>query len=433
MNRCWRVVFVLAAGLWPVAAPAAGGTLRVTVDEAVALALEANYDVREARERLAENEGRIQEARSEVLPHLSLQADYSRSYDESILDTLEGFIAPEQRDRYGVRASVNQLLFSWGKATGGIEAARLAKIRAEYDLAAARRQVKLAVHQAFYDLLLRQRLVEVARERLDQRQRQLDVAAKRFDAGVVNELEVVRARVDVANARPAVSRAENRVRQAVTRLNNLLARDQGAPLEARGELRYSAEPAPDLDEVVQRALARRPEMASLRQAREIADKELGIARAENKLNVYLQGEYGYATQEFQNLGPDREVWVAGVRFDWPLFDGGRTRGRVAQTASRARAVDIALQRLAQSVALEAKVALDDLREAEEVLAASSLNIEQARKALDLAETSYRYGVATALDVTNAQFGLTTALVNHAQSTHDAVLARARLLAVMDDL
>ena len=85
------------------------------------------------------------------------------------------------------------------------------------------------------------------------------------------------------------------------------------------------------------------------------------------------------------------------------------------------------------MALEAKVALDDLREAEEVLAASSLNIEQARKALDLAETSYKYGVATSLDVTNAQLGLTTALVNHAQSTHDAVLARARVLAVMNDL
>ena len=53
--------------------------------------------------------------------------------------------------------------------------------------------------------------------------------------------------------------------------------------------------------------------------------------------------------------------------------------------------------------------------------------------MELAETSYRYGVATALDVTDAQLSLTVARVDHAQALHDYMVAKARVLSVMDEL
>ncbi|GAB4273631.1 MAG: hypothetical protein Kow0092_28960 [Deferrisomatales bacterium] len=430
-----RRLLLLAVCFVAVAAAPAGaqGPTRLTLTAALEEALAHNFDVLRAQEKLAQLEGRVQEVKSRVYPQLGLESSYRRVYDESILDTLEGFIPPEVRPNYSLRATANQLLFSWGKVSTAIEIARDSLTQGELELDSARRQVKLDVHEAFYDLLLARRLVEVAEQTLAQRERQLDVARKRFEAGVVNEFEVIRARVDVANATTPVIQARNRVRQARDRLNNLLARPQGSPLEPEGRLEYRPLEALTLDEVVDRAVRRRPELSALRVGREIARKNLKIARAEDKLEVNLTAEYGYSAEKFEDLNANRERWVAAVVMSLPLFDGWRTRGRVAQASSQVRDAEIAVRQLAEAVALEAKAALDGLREAEEIIRATRLTTGQAEKALELAEASYQYGVATFLDVTDAQLGLAVAQRDHAQALRDYMVAKARVLAVMNEL
>lgn len=434
MTRRHAGIFLLLLVL-PVAASAAaqdeGG---LTLEQAVSMALASNHEVLRARERLFRQEGQIQEVKSQLYPQVGLEGSYRRSYDESLLDSgIGAFVDPEVADTWVAKTTLRQLLFSWGKASTAVEIAEALLRQTSQDVAGSERSVVLRVHEAFYDLLLTQRLVEVAEERLAQRERVLDVAQKRFSAGVVNEFEVIRARVDVANARTPVIQARNRVRQAKAALNNLLAREQTEPVEARGELAYVPLEPLTLEQVVERAVARRPELASLRVAQEIAEKNLAIARAEDKPQVNLDAEYGLATQHFEQLGPNRERWGAGVSLSFPLFDGWRTRGLVAQARSEARDADLAAAQLRQVITLEAKVALDDLAEAEEIIRASSLNIEQAQKALELAETSYRYGVAILLDVSDAQLALTVAQIDHAGSLRDYMLAKARVLSVMYQL
>jgi HAE1 family hydrophobic/amphiphilic exporter-1 len=409
-------------------------TDRVTLEQAVQVALRQNHDVLRARQALARLDGQIEVVTSDVYPQVGLEADYFHSYDESILDTDFGdFVAPEHLDTYGIRGTLNQLLFSWGKASTAIEISRDSRQRAEDDLSGTVRRVKLQVHEAFYALLLDQRLVEVARLRLEQRRRQLAVAQKKFAAGVVNEFEVVRARVDVANAEPPVIRTENQVRQDISRLNNLLARGQRAPLAAAGELAY--EPLDDLtrEQVVERAVSRRPELKSLRTSKAIAEKALKIARAGNKPEVHLAGQYGWQADTPGELGINREKWAAGVAMTMPLFDGWRTRGRVAEASSDLLDIGIATSQLEDTIVLQATVVLDDLREARDIIDSTTQNIGQAEKALELAETSYRYGVATALDVTDAELSLSVARTDHARALHDFMVARARTLSVMDDL
>ncbi|MHB8764972.1 MAG: TolC family protein [Deferrisomatales bacterium] len=420
---------VLLALLTAAPAPPAAA---LTLDAAVAEALRRNHEVLRAREGLSARLGRVDEARSPLYPQVNLEGSYRRSLDESVLDSFSGFIEPEATHNYGLRTTASHLLFSWGRVSTAVEVAVDGLTQGRHQVASSERRLKLEVHEAFYGLLLARRLVEVAEERLAQRERHLDVARKRFEAGVVNEFEVVRARVDVANARTPVILARNRVRQAQARLNNLLARPQDTPLEPDGQLERVRLPL-TLEGTVERAVERRPELAALRVGREIAEKNLRIARAEDKPRVSLQGEYGFATQEFEHLNPSRERWGVGLVASMPLFDGWRTQALVAQAVSGVRDVELAADQLRQAIYLEAKVALDALEEAEEIIEASSLNIDQAEQALRLAETSYRYGVATALDVGDAELGLTAARTDHARALHDHQVARARVRSVMDDL
>jgi outer membrane protein TolC len=406
---------------------------RITVGEAVTEALEKNYQVLRSREQLSRLRGQVTEVRSQRFPQLELQSSYLRRYDETVLDRLDGFISPEPTNDYSVRASLDQLLFSWWRVANSIDIAVASLSRGDREVASTEREVKLRVHEAFYSLLLANRLVEVASETLAQRERQLDVAQKRFDAGVVNEFEVIRARVDVANAQPRVVQTQNAVRQAQARLNNLLARDQSAPIEPEGQLEYVPLETLSLEEVTARAIERRPELAALRVNQQIAEKDLEIARAGDKPEVTLQADYGYASEDFENLNANREVWAAGVFVRVPLFDGWRTRGQIAQASSQLRDSRIALDQLRESISLEAKVSLDELTDSEQVIPATRLNITQAEKALELAETSYRYGVATFLDVTDAQLSLTVAQTDYARALHAYMSAKARVLSVMDEL
>lgn len=423
------VAFALA-GATPAPAESGGG---LTVESAAAEALEKNYDVLRSREQLSRLRGQVTEVRSQVFPQVDLRSRYFRSYDETILDRLDGFLSPEPTNDYSVRANLDQLLFAWGRVSNAIDISVASLSRGDRDVASTEREIKLRVHEAFYGLLLATRLVEVASETLAQRERQLDVAQKRFEAGVVNEFEVIRARVDVANARPRVVQTQNAVRQTRARLNNLLARDQSAPTEIDGQLEYVPLEALTLEEVTRRAVERRPELAALRVDRQIAEKGLEIARAGDKPEVNLQADYGYAAEEVENLNANREVWAIGVLLRMPLFDGWRTRGQTAQASSQLRDSQIAIDQLQEAIALEAKVSLDDLTDAEQVIPATRLNITQAEKALELANTSYRYGVATFLDVSDAQLSLTVAQTEYATALHAYMRAKARVLSVMDEL
>ncbi len=406
---------------------------RITVGEAVTEALEKNYQVLRSREQLSRLRGQVTEVRSQRFPQVELQSSYLRRYDETVLDRLDGFISPDPTNDYSIRASLDQLLFSWWRVANSIDIAVASLSRGDREVASTEREVKLRVHEAFYSLLLANRLVEVASETLAQRERQLDVAQKRFEAGVVNEFEVIRARVDVANAQPRVVQTQNAVRQAQARLNNLLARDQSAPIDPEGRLEYVPLETLTLEEVTARAIERRPELAALRVNQQIAEKDLEIARAGDKPEVTLQADYGYASEDFENLNANREVWAAGVFVRVPLFDGWRTRGQIAQASSQLRDSRIAIEQLRESISLEAKVSLDELTDSEQVIPATRLNITQAEKALELAETSYRYGVATFLDVTDAQLSLTVAQTDYATALHAYMRAKARVLSVMDEL
>ncbi len=432
--RVPRLALLIACTLALSGPAAAQEEGRLTIDQAVAMALRDNHDVLRAREQLNRRMGQIQEVKSQVYPQVGLQSSYQRSYDESSLDSaFSDFIRPEVTDNYALKTTLHQLAFSWGKVSAAVDVAQSSLAQAREDLAGTERTVKFSVHDAFYQLLLSEKLVEVAEERLAQRERVLDVAQKRFEAGVVNEFEVIRARVDVANARTPVIQARNRVRQAKAQLNNLLARDQSAPIEADGVLEQVSLENLTLEEVVARAVAQRPELASLRIGRDIAEKNLEIARAGDKPEVNVAAEYGFATQKFEHLNADRERWAAGVTLQMPLFDGWRTRGQVAQARSQIQDVQIAAAKLRESITLEAKVALDALQEAEEIISAAKLNIEEAQKALELAETSYRYGVAILLDVTDAQLALTSARVDYATALRNYMSAKARVLSIMNEL
>lgn len=426
----FKISIIILLTLFTSSPNAGDAAVTITLEKALEMALANNTNILRAKEKFIAVNGQIQEYRSGAFPRIDAETSYFRTYDETVEDP---FYVADQVNSYSAKAVLTQTLYSGGKISAAVAAAETTLEQTEADLKIIERSIKILVYEDYYALLLAHRIVDAEIERLAQRKRHLDAAEKLLEAGAATEFEVLRARVEAANAAPLLSRAKKNVKKAEAKLKNSISMDQEISILANGGLETSRLGKINLADIIQKAVENRPEIASLKLAMKIAEKRLIAAEAEDNLNVILLAEYGWKAENLDNFGPNREAWAAGVQFSLPLFDGWSTKGKTTQASSRLRDLSLAIKQTTDSMALEARAALDDLNIADEILDAAKLTIVQAEKAVELAEIAYNNGAAAALDVSDAQLGLTAARTNYEQALYDYALAKARIQWTMNKL
>jgi len=239
--------------------------------------------------------------------------------------------------------------------------------------------------------------------------------------------------VDLENAQPAIVRARNLVVTLRERLRYLLGMGD-RQVDARGDLAVEIAPAPDYERELARAVENRPELSDLRHRIGISEELVTIARAGDMPR--LEARAGVGWKEFQSGGyevTDGKTWIAGLFATWPLFDGMRTRGRVAQARSETNTLRIEEAQLLDAVALQVRDAVNAVQDAGEVVGAIADTVGQAERLLSLAEKGYEYGVKTKLEVDDAQLNLSQAKGSLARSRRDYLVANAALLRAVGTL
>ncbi|HAM34245.1 MAG TPA: hypothetical protein DCP41_12365 [Deltaproteobacteria bacterium] len=227
------------------------------------------------------------------------------------------------------------------------------------------------------------------------------------------------------NAGPEVIRTENLIRISRERLRFLLGRD-GREVDAKGDLSVVVGDPPDIVRALETAASRRPELSDLRNRQGVARELLAIARAGNRPRLDFRGALGRQEIDYGVVDVGGNTWSAGVFASWPLFDGLRTRGRVAQAGSDVRTLRIEEEQLLDAIALEVRDAVNAVREAGEIVNALAGTVSQADRLVALAEKGYEYGVMTRLDVDDAQLNRSRALGNLARARRDYLVAGAAL-------
>jgi outer membrane protein TolC len=270
----------------------------------------------------------------------------------------------------------------------------------------------------------------VIRTNVGSKQTHLDYARNRRAAGVATELEVLRAEVDVENARAEATRAENDVSGARALLNTVMLRPTSTPVTPTDNLAVVPFVS-EFDAAVNEALRARPELQLLRTQERVQTLLIDVAAADAKPSVEFNGSYGFAVRRPRNLfDPNFSRWSAGINLRFPLFDGWRTKGRVAQAAAQRNTVTQQIAALENQVRLEVQSAFDALALANRTIEAAELNVAQARRATEMTEANYKLGAATQLDVVDAQQSLRQAENIRNQALYNHANARATLRFVM---
>lgn len=422
-RRC--VVILFAVFLIPAASFGADNAVKLlTLDEALRIASERNRDIRKASEFRRQVEGRYVEERAAALPQVTITSGISRNRDDSQKAFGGDFIPPRQETR-SAEASLSQPLYTWGQIGAGIRAARIGFATADDQLRLFRQAATRNVTAAFYDILLARELHAIAAQNLEQKLRHLDEARRKQAIGTATDYDVLAAGVAVENARPDVIRTENLIRSARERLSFLLAME-GGEVDVSGTLVSAVDPYPRYEEALASAWKNRPELSELRHRIGISKELVTVADAGDKPRLDLKAGYGWRDLDLGDAEANGKTWSAGLFFSYPIFDGLRTRGKVAQARSEVASLRIDEAKLMDSIALETRDAVNAVREAGEIVMALGGTVSQATRLLDLSEKGFEYGVKTRLDVEDAELNLRQAKGNLARARRDYLVARVNL-------
>jgi len=424
------------------AAQTAQSTVRVlTLSEALRIAAEQNRDIQKAREYRNWVQGKYLEERASALPQATFSASLLRNYDDSQNELFKSFMPSSdsgstsstgigdifggRQDVRSAQFTVKQVVFTWGQVGAAVRAAKLGFEFSDAQLRRFRQTVARDVTTAFWDVLAARELEAIVKQDLAQKERLLAETTKRQSAGTATDFDVLAAQVAVENARPAVIRGQNTVRIARDRLGFLLA-DTSHDVDVDGTLGTAPESLPAYADALATALKSRPELVEIDSTRGIYGELATIAGAGDKPRLDFSASWGKRSLGLKTLSSSGTTWNAGLFATIPLFDGSRTKGRVAQARSDLASITIDGVKLREAIALEVRTAVNAVGEATEIMTALAGTVKQAERLLFLAEKGFELGVKTRLEVQDAELNRSVARANLARAQRDYRVARVNL-------
>ena len=333
----------------------------------------------------------------------------------------------------------SQPVFTGGASTGQRKAANAGRRASDIELTAQRAQLMLDVTQAYYNTVLAARLAEIADAALTMSNDVLRQTTSARQVGSSSEFDLLRAQVARDNQIPVVLQRQNDRAVAMLRLKQMLE----IPLDDSLQLTTSID-EPDTAAIAAAGPASAVQAQVLVDERAVVRQALANVEAQQGLLRAARASYlpsisitsGYQRLYFPNEAFDfsvqaRENWTIGVSANVSLLSGGRTSGSVMMANANLREAEARLRQARELAALDTRIALSQLAQAEASWLASRGTAEQARRAYSIDQIRYREGISTQTELSNSQLLLEQAMVNRAVAARDLAVARMRLALLRD--
>jgi outer membrane protein len=406
---------------------------RLDLEYALAYALDNNFAIRQAKERIRQQEGVVLEVRSAQIPNVSAAGAYSRSAEE---------ISTNGRDyAWSMDITATQLLYSGGGVAASVKGQKLALDAAVLALKAVINDALVDVRIRFFTVLVNREKIKVQEQNIELLQRQLQDVRNRYDAGTVSNFEVLRAEVALANAQPALITARNDYRLSIEELRQALGYVAASePNVAKvpeflGTLEFKPTSF-ELRSALSTAREQRPDLLRLTRLAEAAEQGIISSRSGYLPVVSAFGSYDWRKSPASSTKSSLDGWTVGVQSSWNIFDGRATQGRVAQARSFLEQSRLALAEAQLGVDVDVRRAISSFQQSTELAESSQKVVQQAEEAVRLANARFSAGTATQLDVLTSQVELTTARLNQLQAYYSynvAVAVARRAMGLPDEM
>jgi outer membrane protein TolC len=395
-----------------------------SLDELIGIALENSVDIQSAKADIEAKNAGIDYASSGYLPQVSVQGELA-GYDvksDSYQDS-DGVV--------GASANVDQLIYDFGGTTSNIGAAKSAYDASLKQLDSTTNSVVISVKKAYYDILNKNQLINVAREAVKIDELQLEQAREYFKAGVRTRIDVTNAELQVSNSKLDLLKAEFNLESANTALISIL----GVNLEKNFSVKKDDTDISVLaksivpmdkksDELVELGLANRAEIALYKANIDLSQSQVKSARSEYYPKILLNAAYNDKDTDLASLN-NRQM-SAGVYIKWDIFSGFSSEAKVKENLANLTKSKVDLRDIELKITEEVTNAYLEVKKSEDSTKMQLLSVDLATQNLSLAQQRYKAGLSDMVELNDAKLGYTKSKADLVNTYYGYLVAVANL-------
>jgi len=435
------LLFLLSPPAWSAQPP-----IKLTLSESIKQALDHNLDIRIAEIQLEEMESKVAQSKASFKPKLNLDlapATWAGKLDSLHYEPQAGLTASlltERGTTYSLTLEQQQgederINTSWSliltqkilphprvdSSYLALEKSLLSSEQERLTLEDERNSLKLEVTVSFYDVLKRQREIELNRLYLEQAREDLLVVEDKFENQSASDLDLLNAQLEVANAEEAVLQGENELFQYSGEFKDLLGIDQEAQIELIAESSYKPEPLElGLEEAGMEALVNRLEIKKQKLTVNQSELDLALAQSKRSPSLNLSGGYSYTELE-------KREYQASLIFQIPLVDGGESKAEIEEARGRLKEANLNLEKLKRDTRAEVRSYFFDLQRRLRQIELLSLSEERSQKDLEIARTRFSGGGITESELREKEINFKQAQIDLLDGLLDYETARSTFL------
>jgi outer membrane protein TolC len=410
------LVILLFAALPVLAEP-----VTITVDEAIAKAIDVHPELRAVTHRRQAAAADATAASTRFLPTVSANSNLTHN-GELATTTFGGrSVAIGAEDVFDLTGRVDQTVFTAGRVQSEVRQADLGHELARARQNAMRNSVTTRAREACFELFRRRALHAASVNALAAAQTHRKDAEARVRAGVAAGVEVIRAEVRVQEAALDESSKRNARDLAMSRLATILGLSTAAEIRLAGDLPTGAIQK-DLSDAEETALQFRPDLQAQRTI--ARSEELGV-RIANAGYWPSLGAFGSWTWQDDETRRGDDSWKIGLSGNWEIFNWGRTTQNVRAASSRTEAARADIRTLEDQIRIEVRDAQLAIQSALEALKLADARIRAASEDLRISRLRFQEGVGTGTEVIDAESDLAGAEAALINARADHALAQNR--------
>jgi outer membrane protein len=408
--------------------PSPTDVMRLTLDQAVALALKQNPTAQIAILQAAQSEQDKNIARADLLPQVNatisdeaqkvnLLAEFGgRSPFPGFPKTLGPYQVFSAGPTVGATIFDLTLWRRYQAAQSTVSASRATSL-------STREQVILLVVSQYIGTLRAVANVEASQSRVDLAQALYDQAADLQKEGVGTGIDTLRANVELQNEKQRLLEAENDRETSLFGLSKLLNLDPRQGIALGDSLSFFETPQPEVEPSMEAALAERQEWRSLESQIKSAKFQKSASQDLRLPSLRFDGNFDYVGTSGNTTLP---TYTYEASVNLPLFTGGRIHAEVVRADLEIRKLEQQQADLRNQIALDVKTALLNLSSARSEVQVANLGVQLSREEVDQARDRFKAGVANNIEVIQAQDSLSRANDNQIAALYRFNQARADL-------
>ncbi|MFN3133956.1 MAG: TolC family protein [Candidatus Kryptonium sp.] len=409
----------------------------LTLEDAVKIALENNSQVKTARLEIIKSDEKLVEARSNLIPQISLSGSYSRYLKKPVL-----FLPPDSPfgrltggvieigfdNSYIGLVSLQMPLFSWS-VYAGVNTANKGRLIAEQTYRSIVLKTISDVKKTFYNVLLVKEAYKITKMRIELAEDNLKNVEKMYRQGVASEYDYINAQVQYQNLQPLLVQAENNLELAKNALKLALGIDVNEEIDVVGEMNVDNFAEIDYTSALKELYENNPDIKQAEYQIELSKSLVSLELSGHLPALFLTGNLQYQAQA-NDFNFNQYRWIRttfiGLQIQIPIFRGFGTQARIDQAR-------VSLQQSTERMHFVKQALENELKGTIYKIEQSKKRIEAQKKAVELAELGYKIarkrfesGVGTQLEVSNAEVNFAQARLNYQQAIYDYLTALSDL-------